>query len=112
MFYQNGRLIQEPEYDPRETTNWVNVFLDAHDYRCDDLAIMHTVVTCIRTRVVSITGYAMHHDRPLCISLQVPGEHYDDESILAAAELSAEYLRSQVALGFVGINRSLLFRRR
>ncbi|KAJ5964203.1 uncharacterized protein N7479_004079 [Penicillium vulpinum] len=73
---------------------------------------MRTVVTCIRTRVVSITDYAMHHDYPLCLSIQVPGEHNDNESILAAAELSAEYLISQVARGFVRINRSLLFGRR
>ncbi|CDM26478.1 unnamed protein product [Penicillium roqueforti FM164] len=111
MFYQNGRLIQELEYNPRGT-NWVNIFFNARDYRCDDLAIMRTVVTCIRTRVVSITGHAMHHDIPLCISIQVPGEHGDKESILATAELLAEYLRGQVARGSVNINRSLLFRRR
>lgn len=111
MFYYNGRPMREPEYSPREVMHWVNIFLDRHDYNCDDLAIMHTVVTCIRTRVVSITGYAMHHDHPLCISIQVPGKHLDQESILAAAELSAEYLRSQVARGSVRISRSLLFRR-
>ncbi|CAG7941764.1 unnamed protein product [Penicillium nalgiovense] len=110
MFYQNGRLLQEPEYNPR-TTKWVNVFFNTHDYPCDDLTIMRTVLTCIRTRVVSITGHAMHHDVPLCISIQVPGEHVDKESILAAAELSAERLRAQVARGSIHINRSLLFRR-
>ncbi|KAJ5446516.1 hypothetical protein N7491_002598 [Penicillium cf. griseofulvum] len=73
---------------------------------------MHTVVTCIRTGVASITGHAMHHDIPLCISIQVPGEHGDKESILAAAELSAEYLRAQVVRGSVQINRDLLFWRR
>ncbi|KAJ5275034.1 hypothetical protein N7505_003579 [Penicillium chrysogenum] len=111
MFYQDGRLLQEPEYNPR-TTKWVNVFFNRHDYRCDDLTIMRTVLTCIRTRVVSITGHAMHHDVPLCISIQVPGEHVDKESILAAAESSAERLRAQIARGSVHINRSLLFRRR
>ncbi|KAJ5170252.1 uncharacterized protein N7500_003035 [Penicillium coprophilum] len=73
---------------------------------------MRTVVTCIRTRVVSITDYPMHQDISFCISIQVPGEHGDDESILAAAELSAEYLSAQVARGSVHINRALLFRRR
>ncbi|EKV11316.1 hypothetical protein Pdw03_2504 [Penicillium digitatum] len=110
MFYQNGRLIQDPEDNPR-TTNWVNIFFNARDYRCDDLAIMRTVITCIRTRVVSITGHAMHYDIPLCISIPVPGEQGEKESILAAAELSAEILRVQVARGSVYLNRSLLFRR-
>ncbi|KAJ5187661.1 hypothetical protein N7449_010655 [Penicillium cf. viridicatum] len=110
MFYQNGRLPQEPEYNSRATT-WVNVFFNARDYRCDDLSIMRTVIICIRTRVVSITAHAMHHDIPFCISIQVPGEHGDKESILAAAEVSAEYLRAQVTRGSVHINRALLFRR-
>jgi hypothetical protein len=109
MFYLNQSLMYEPGYIPHQMTNWVNVFLDERDCRCDDLAIMRTVVTCIRTRVVSITGHAMYHDTPLCISIQVPGNHDDKESILAAAELSAEYLRSQVAGGSVRINRALLF---
>ena len=111
MFYHNGSLVYEPEYNPRQMTSWVNIFLDERDCRCDDLAIMRTVVTCIRTRVVSITRRAMHHETPLCISIQVPGDHYDKESILAAAELSAEYLKSQVTRGTVRINRALLFRR-
>ncbi|CAG8893010.1 unnamed protein product [Penicillium egyptiacum] len=109
MFYQNGRLLQEPEYN--RTTKWVNVFFDICDYRWDDHTIMRTILTCIRTRVASITGHAMHHDIPLCVSIQVSGEHGDRESILAAAELSAEYLRVQVARGSIHINRALLFRR-
>lgn len=110
MFYQNGRLLQEPIYN-FPTTTWVNVFFNARDYRCDDLAIMRTVVTCIRTRVASITAHAMHHDMPFCISIQVRGGHGDRESILAAAEVSAEDIRAQVARGSVHINRALLFRR-
>jgi hypothetical protein len=111
MFYHNGSLMYEPENNARQVSSWVNVFLDARDYRCDDLAIMRTIITCIRTRVVSITSHAMHHENPLCFSIQVPGNHYDKESILAAAELSAEYLRSQVAGGSVQINRALIFQR-
>ncbi|KAJ5412381.1 uncharacterized protein N7487_006740 [Penicillium crustosum] len=110
MFYQNGKVLQEPEYNSR-TTIWVNVFFNAYDYRCDDLAIMRTVITCIRTRVASITTHAMHHDIPFCISIQVPGGHGDRESILAAAEVSAEDIREQIASGSVRINRALLFQR-
>ncbi|KAJ5543442.1 hypothetical protein N7535_005866 [Penicillium sp. DV-2018c] len=112
MFYQNGREMRELATNPRQITHWVNVFLDANDCQCDDLAIMRTVVTCIRTQVVSITEEAMHLSFPRCISIQVPGEHHGTESILAAAELSAEYLRRQVALGLVYINRARLFRAR
>lgn len=111
MFYQNGRLLQEPGYNSR-TTTWVNVFFNAHDYRCDDLTIMRTVITCIRTKVASITAHAMHHDIPFCISIQVPGGHNDGESILAAAEVSAEDIRAQVARGSIRINRALLFQGR
>lgn len=110
MFYQNGGLLQELEYDSR-TTAWVNVFFNAHDHRCDDLSIMRTVITCIRTRVASITGHAMHYDIPFCISIRVTGDHGDRESILAAAEVSAEEIRAQVARGSIRINRDLLFQR-
>lgn len=103
--------MREPKFNADQATRWVNIFLDERDCRCDDLAIMHTVIACIRTRVVSITGHAMHHDRPRCISIRVPGDHYDKGSILAAAELSAEFLKAQVASGSVCINRSLLFRK-
>lgn len=72
---------------------------------------MHTAITCIRTGVASITAHAMHHDIPFCISIQVPGRHRDRESILAAAEVSAENIRAQVATGSVRINRALLFQR-
>lgn len=111
MFYINADLTRGSKVPHGQMTSWVNIFLDESDRRCDDLAIMHTVITCIRTKVVSITGHAMHHDNPLCISIRVPGDHYDEESILAAAELSAEYLRSQVASGSVRLERSLIFRR-
>lgn len=111
MFFHNKSIIHEPESSPHQTTTWVNILLDERDRTCDDVAIMHTVVTCIRTKVFSITGHAMHHDNPLCISIRVPGDHHDKDSILAAAELSAEYLRSHVASGSVRVNRALLFRR-
>ncbi|KAJ5367635.1 hypothetical protein N7541_001576 [Penicillium brevicompactum] len=113
MFYRNGIAIHEvePNTPSADGIRWVNVFLDQGDSRGDDLAIMHTIITCIHTRVVSITDHAMHHKSPLCLSIRVSGNHHNQESILAAAELSVEHLRSQVALGTIRINRDLLFRR-
>ncbi|CAG8036224.1 unnamed protein product [Penicillium salamii] len=110
MFYQNGTMMREFDTSA-QGVKWVNVFLDKRDGRLDDLAIMCTIVTCIRTRVVSITDHAMHLDMPLCVSIRVPGDHHNRESILAAAELSAESLRSHVAAGSVWIDRALLFQR-
>ncbi|KAJ6080257.1 hypothetical protein N7467_010010 [Penicillium canescens] len=111
MFYLDGTLIQEAEFCPREITNWVNVFLSPQDITCDDESLMRTVATCIRTGVATITVHPMHHSHPLCISIKVPGDYHPNKaSILAAAELQADWYRQEIRSGKVRINRNLLFR--
>ncbi|KAJ5308847.1 hypothetical protein PENANT_c013G06082 [Penicillium antarcticum] len=112
MFYLDGTLVREPEFCPREITNWVNVFLSPQDITCDDETLMRTVATCIRTGVATITIHPMHHSYPLCISIKVPGDYHSNKaSIFAAAELQADWYRQEVRSGKVRVNRDLLFRR-
>ncbi|CAI7621705.1 unnamed protein product [Penicillium glandicola] len=112
MFYFDGELIPEPEYDPRQVSNWVNVFLKARDSNSDDETLMRTVAAYIRTSTASISVHAKHHDHPLCVSIKVPGDYHSNKaSILAAAELQADYYCQEIRSGRVQINRALLFRR-
>lgn len=112
MFYFDGELIPEPEYDPRQVSNWVNVFIQARDSDSDDETLMRTVAAYIRTSTASISVHAKHHDYPLCVSIKVPGDYHSNKaSILAAAELQADYYCQEIRNGRVRINRALLFRR-
>jgi hypothetical protein len=111
MFYLDGTPVQEPEFCPRETTNWVNIFLSPQDITCDDETLMKTVATCIRTGVATITVHPMHHSHTLCISIKVPGDYHSNKaSILAAAELQVDWYRQEIRSGKVRVNRDLLFR--
>ncbi|KAJ5758053.1 uncharacterized protein N7511_006747 [Penicillium nucicola] len=110
MFYLDGTLVEEPEFHPREITNWVNVFLSPQDITCDDETIMRTVATCIRTGVATVTVHPMHHSHPLCVSIKVPGDYHSNKaSIFAAAELQADWYRLEIRSGKVRVNRNLLF---
>jgi hypothetical protein len=112
MFYFDGELIPEPEYDPRQVSNWVNVFINPRDSDSDDETLMRTVAAYIRTSTASISVHAKHHDYPLCVSIKVPGDYHSNKaSILAAAELQADYYCQEIRNGRVRINRALLFRR-
>lgn len=111
MFYIDGEPIPEPEYCPREVSNWVNVFINSQDSSSNDEALMSTIATYIRTGAASISVHPMHHTRPLCISIKVPGDYHSSKaSIFAAAELQADYYRQEIRAGKVRINRNLLFR--
>ncbi|KAJ5788605.1 hypothetical protein N7457_003595 [Penicillium paradoxum] len=111
MFYFDGELIPEPEYDPRQISNWVNVFLDQRDCSPDDEALMSIVATYIRTGAATISVHPMHHSQPLCMSIKVPGDYHSSKaSIFAAAELQADYYRQEIRAGRVQINRALLCR--
>ncbi|CAI7663060.1 unnamed protein product [Penicillium viridicatum] len=72
MFYFDGKLIPEPEYDPRQINNWVNVFIQARDSDSDDETLMRTVAAYIRTSTASISVHAKHHDHPLCPETTIP----------------------------------------
>ncbi|OQE39222.1 hypothetical protein PENCOP_c007G00321 [Penicillium coprophilum] len=112
MFYFDGKLIPEPEYDPRQVSNWVNVYIKPRDSKSDDETLMRTVAAYIRTSTASISVHAKHHDHPLCVSIKVPGDYHSSKaSILAAAELQADYYCQEIRNGRVRINRALLFRR-
>ncbi|KAJ9488512.1 hypothetical protein VN97_g4789 [Penicillium thymicola] len=112
MFYFDGKLIPEPEYDPRQVSNWVNVFIQSRDSDSDDETLMRTVAAYIRTSTATISVHAKHHDHPLCVSIKVPGDYHSNKaSILAAAELQADYYCQEIRNGRVRINRALLFRR-
>lgn len=111
MFYFDGELVPEPEYDPRQVSNWVNVFLSQRDSDSKDEALMRTVATRIRTGAATITVHPMHHSHPLCMSIKVPGDYHSNKaSIFAAAELQADYYRQEIRVGRVEINRAYLFR--
>ncbi|KXG53586.1 uncharacterized protein PGRI_006360 [Penicillium griseofulvum] len=112
MFYFDGELIPEPEYDPRQVLNWVNVYIKARDSHSDDETLMRTVAAYIRTSTASISVHAKHHEHPLCVSIKVPGDYHSNKaSIFAAAELQADYYCQEIRNGRVRINRALLFRR-
>ncbi|KAJ5964204.1 uncharacterized protein N7479_004080 [Penicillium vulpinum] len=112
MFYFDGELLPEPEYDPRQVSNWVNVFIEPRDSKSDDETLMRTVAAYIRTSTATISVHAKHHDHPLCVSIKVPGDYHSSKaSIFAAAELQAEYYCQEIRNGRVRINRTLLFRR-
>lgn len=112
MFYQDGMLIPEPEYDPRQVSNWVNIFLQASDHQFDDETLMRIVATQIRTGAGTISVHPLHHTRALCLSIKAPGEYYSNKaSIFAAAELQADFYRQEIRNGRVQINRDMLFRR-
>jgi hypothetical protein len=112
MFYFDGELIPEPEYDPRQVSNWVNVYIKARDSHSDDETLMRTVAAYIRTSTASISVHAKHHEHPLCVSIKVPGDYHSNKaSILAAAELQADYYCQEIRNGRVRVNRALLFRR-
>ncbi|CAG8105767.1 unnamed protein product [Penicillium olsonii] len=112
MFYQDGELIPEPEYDPRQVSNWVNVFLQASDHEFDDETIMRTVSMKIHNGAGTISSLPEHHNRALCVSIKAPGEYNSDKaSIFAAAELQSDFYRQEIRTGRVRINRELLFRR-
>jgi hypothetical protein len=113
MFYFDGTLIPEPEYDPRQINNWVNVFLHARDSTTSDEGLLRLVATYIRTGAATISVQPMHHAYPLCISIKVPGDYHSNKaSIFAAAELQADYYRQEIRVGRVRVNRELLFRRK
>lgn len=112
MFYQDGMLIPEPEYDPRQVSNWVNIFLQASDHQFDDETLMRIVATQIRTGAGTISVHPLHHTRALCLSIKAPGEYHSNKaSIFAAAELQADFYRQEIRNGRVQINRDMLFRR-
>lgn len=111
MFYHDGELIPEPEYDPRQISNWVNVFLKASDHQLDDETLMRTVATQIRTGSGTVSAQPLHHTRALCISIKAPGDHSNKATMFAAAELQADYYRQEIRTGRVRINRDMLFRR-
>lgn len=111
MFYQDGELIPEPEYDPRQISNWVNVFVRAEDSLLDDETLMRTVVMQIRTGAATISVLPEHHTRALCISIKAPGDYHSNKaSIFAAAELQADFYRQEIRTGRVRVNRDMLFR--
>jgi hypothetical protein len=111
MFFYDGELIPEPEYDPRQVNNWVNVFVERKDEDLTDEALMRLVGIRIRTGDNTISVYPSHHTRALCMSIKVPGEYHSNKaSIFAAAELQADYYRQEIQAGRVRINRDLLFR--
>ena len=111
MFFHDGELILEPEYDPRQVSNWVNVYLNAEDQRLDDETIMRMVALRIRTGAGTISVHPLHHTRALCMSIKAPGDYHSSKaSIFAAAELQADFYRQEIHTGRVRINRDLLFR--
>jgi hypothetical protein len=112
MFFHDGKLIPEPEYDPRQVSNWVNVFLKAGDEYLDDETVMRMVGLQIRTGAGTISVHPLHHTRAFCMSIKVPGDYHSSKaSIYASAELQADYYRQEIHTGRVSINRYLLFRR-
>ncbi|CAG8414567.1 unnamed protein product [Penicillium salamii] len=112
MFYQDGELIPEPEYDPRQVSNWVNVSLKASDHQFDDETLMRNVVMQIHNGAGTVSVLPEHHNRALCVSIKAPGDYISDKAaILVAAELQADFYRQEIRTGRVRINRELLFRR-
>ncbi|KAJ5543441.1 hypothetical protein N7461_009444 [Penicillium sp. DV-2018c] len=112
MFYFDGVLVPEPEHNPRQINNWVNVFLHARDARGSDEDLLSLVATYIRTGAANLSVRPMHHAYPLCMSIKVPGDYHSNKaSIFAAAELQADYYRQEIRAGRVKVNRELLFRK-
>jgi hypothetical protein len=111
MFFYDGELIPEPEYDPRQVSNWVNVFLKDGDRYVDDDTVMRMVALQIRTGAGTMSVHPLHHTRKLCISIKVPGDYHSSKaSMYASAELQADYYCQEIRAGRVRINRDLLFR--